>query len=115
MWHPGGIEGTPTPVVSPSALTVQLIPKTGVALTIPTTNPNTPPTVASTVVIDNTVIENKPITLPVDLESNSIPIVKVVEDDFTYSYQLKTLLRRLKSNTIERLTLQSSDRTKIYL
>jgi hypothetical protein len=111
----GGIEGTPTPVVSPSALTVQLIPKTGVALTIPTTNPNIPPTVASTVVIDNTVIENKPITLPVDLESNSIPIVKVVEDDFTYSYQLKTLLRRLKSNTIERLTLQSSDRTKIYL
>ncbi len=111
----GGIEGTPTPVVSPSALTVQLIPKTGVALTIPTTNPNIPPTVASTVVIDNTVIENKPITLPIDLESNSIPIVKVVEDDFTYSYQLKTLLRRLKSNTIERLTLQSSDRTKIYL
>lgn len=54
------------------------------------------------------------IPLPSDPETNQIEISPDTEDEFDYSYQLKLTLRRLESNTITRLNLQLSDRSKIY-
>lgn len=68
---------------------------------------------ASTVVVNG--ITNTSVLFPEDIESNGLTITTSLDDEFIYSYQLKSTLRRLKSNTSERLNLEVSDRTKIYL
>jgi hypothetical protein len=104
----GGTEGG-TPVASSSPLVVNLTPASGVSNVAVTESE----ALVSTVVVGST--GNTQVSLPTDLESNFIPIEKTVDDEFTYTYQLKDLLRRLKSSQQERLSLQLIDRTRIYL
>lgn len=104
----GGTEGG-TPMVSSSPLVVNLTPASGVNNVVVAESE----ALVSTVVVSST--GNTQVSLPTDLESNFIPIEKTVDDEFTYTYQLKNLLRRLKSSQQERLSLQLIDRTKIYL
>ena len=104
----GGIEGG-SPVVSSSPLVVSLTPASGVSNVVVTESE----ALVSTVVVGST--GNTQVSLPIDLESNFIPIEKTVDDTFDYTYQLKNILRRLKSSQQERLSLQLIDRTKIYL
>ena len=104
----GGTEGG-TPVISSSPLVVSLTPASGVSNVVVTESE----ALVSTVVVGST--GNTQVSLPIDLESNFIPIEKTVDDTFDYTYQLKNILRRLKSSQQERLSLQLIDRTKIYL
>ena len=104
----GGTEGG-SPVVSSSPLVVSLTPASGVSNVVVTESE----ALVSTVVVGST--GNTQVSLPIDLESNFIPIEKTVDDTFDYTYQLKNILRRLKSSQQERLSLQLIDRTKIYL
>lgn len=67
---------------------------------------------ASTVVVNG--ITNTSVLFPEDIESNGLTITTSLDDEFIYSYQLKSTLRRLKSNTSERLNLEVSDHVKIY-
>ena len=93
---------------SSSSLVVSITPPSGVnEITISNSE-----SLVSTVIVSAS--GSTSIGLPTDLESNAIAVIKTSDDEFTYRYQLKNTLRRLKSEIATRLNLQLSDRTKIY-
>lgn len=93
---------------SGSTLVVSVAPPSGVNEIVLTESE----TLTSSVVVESSTIAS--VVLPSDLESNAIAVTTTSEDEFTYSYQMKELLRRLKSDVATRLSLELSDRVKIY-
>jgi hypothetical protein len=93
---------------SSSGLTVTLAPASGGYNPV---IPDTEPLVSTITVATGT---NTQVILPPDVESNGITPTVTVDDEFTYTYEMKNILRRLKSDTNKRLTLELGDRTTIY-